>query len=158
MSNFSAISWREQDTFNEMIMIPLSTIFHLYRAVSWWRKPEDSEKTTDLSQVTDKLYHIIFTDYFLSFIKVYTSHFARKVSSPPSPRLSNSHFATTSAHETRSKIPIFVNIICEFRILSYRQNLNLILTLIISVDSLTPLSTMFQVCRGGQFYWWKKPE
>ena len=28
-----------------------------WRSFYWWRKPEDSDKTTDLSQVTDKLYH-----------------------------------------------------------------------------------------------------
>jgi hypothetical protein len=40
--------------------MPLSTIFQLFHGSPFhlWKKQEYPEKTTDLSQVTDKLYHI----------------------------------------------------------------------------------------------------
>ena len=56
-------------------LTPLSTIFQLYHGVqfNWWRKPENPEKTNDLSKVTDKLYHKILQTSHCSRFELTTS-------------------------------------------------------------------------------------
>ena len=43
------------------LWVDYATVFQIYRGGQFyrWRKPEYPQKTNDLSEVTDKLYHIL---------------------------------------------------------------------------------------------------
>ena len=55
----------------------LSTIFHLCRGgqLHWWRKLEYPEKTNNLSQITDKIYHIMLYGIHLSNSRIRTHNY-----------------------------------------------------------------------------------
>jgi hypothetical protein len=57
-------------TLYNLVDFFFSTIFQLHHGCQfyWWRKPEYPEKTPDLSQVTDELYHISWRWLYWSLV------------------------------------------------------------------------------------------
>ena len=64
MSDYFVNNWVNIWLYGLSLM-PLSTIFQLYHG-DQWRKPESLEKTTDVLEVTDKLYHIVLNRVHLA--------------------------------------------------------------------------------------------
>jgi hypothetical protein len=61
-----------------LYLTPITIIFQLYRGgqLDWWRKLEYPEKTTDLSEATDKLYHIMLYRAHLDMSGIQTRNFS----------------------------------------------------------------------------------